>query len=164
MASNYAAFRLIYNDEFGRTQAFAGVTVKVRTSANNYASDVATLTSDGNGNIIAGTLCPSCVVVASKCVSVSSSRCCVSNQVPAFRVQCVPHVKMFRRLDPPIQPASFCACLSLAALAVERRATGLRDALDDPVAAGRDARLTLAAIDLEAVLEIKKVAVAMKDG
>ena len=56
MASNYAAFRLIYNDEFGRTQAFAGVTVKVRTSANNYASDVATLTSDGNGNIIAGTL------------------------------------------------------------------------------------------------------------
>ncbi len=56
MASNYEAFRLLYNDEYGRTQAFASVTVKVRGSHNNFASDIATLTTDSNGEVTGGTL------------------------------------------------------------------------------------------------------------
>lgn len=56
MPSNYEAFRLMYNDENGRLQAFASVSVKVRTSADNYAADLTTLTTNSDGEIAAGTL------------------------------------------------------------------------------------------------------------
>lgn len=54
--SNYQEFRLMYNDEFGRLQAFAEVAVKVRTSDDDYATDIETLETDANGEIPAGTL------------------------------------------------------------------------------------------------------------
>lgn len=56
MPSDYPEMTLIYYDEYGRTQLFASATVKVRTDDDNYASDVATLTSDANGIIPTGTL------------------------------------------------------------------------------------------------------------
>jgi hypothetical protein len=54
--SDYEAFRLMYNDENGRLQAFPSVSVKVRTSADDYAADLTTLTTDANGEVAAGTL------------------------------------------------------------------------------------------------------------
>lgn len=56
MASNYEAFRLMYNDENGRLQAFPEVDVLVRTSDDDYASDIDTLTTNADGEISAGTL------------------------------------------------------------------------------------------------------------
>lgn len=54
--SSYQAFRLMYNDENGRLQAFPSVSVKVRTSDDNYAADLTTLTTDANGEVAGGTL------------------------------------------------------------------------------------------------------------
>lgn len=56
MPSDYQAFRLVYNDENGRLQAFASVSVKVRTSDDDYAADLTTLTTNADGEIVAGTL------------------------------------------------------------------------------------------------------------
>jgi hypothetical protein len=54
--SDYAAFRLMYNDENGRLQAFPEVEVLVRSSDDDYATDIDTLETDVNGEIAAGTL------------------------------------------------------------------------------------------------------------
>ena len=56
MPSDYKAFRLVYNDENGRLQAFPSVSVKVRTSDDDYAADLTTLTTNSDGEIAAGTL------------------------------------------------------------------------------------------------------------
>lgn len=56
MPSDYQSFRLVYNDENGRMQAFASVSVKVRTSADAYAADLTTLTTNADGEIVDGTL------------------------------------------------------------------------------------------------------------
>jgi 5-hydroxyisourate hydrolase-like protein (transthyretin family) len=56
MPSNYQAFRLVFNDEYGRTQAFPSVSVKVRTSADNYAADLTTLTTNSDGEVASGSL------------------------------------------------------------------------------------------------------------
>jgi hypothetical protein len=54
--SAYTAFKMLYKNDQGQLVAFASVSVKVRTSDDNYAADLTTLTTDANGEIAAGTL------------------------------------------------------------------------------------------------------------
>lgn len=56
MPSDYQEFRLMYNDENGRLQAFAEVEVLVRSSDDDFATDIETLETDANGVIASGEL------------------------------------------------------------------------------------------------------------